>query len=95
MNFKTYFLALTVPERLALAKKCNVSVGHLQNISCGTRSPSASLCVLIEQTTKVVTRKDLLFGEWESIWPELREKAAKDRRKEDRRIIADRRINNL
>ena len=94
MNFKTYFLSLGKLDRLALAKKCHVSVGHLQNISYGARVPSAALCVLIEQTTKVVTRKDLLPDDWESIWPELRVKAARDRRKEDRRVNTDRRISN-
>ena len=85
MNFKTYFLSLDAQGRIALAKKCHVSVGHLQNISCGTRTPSAALCVLIEQSTKDVTRKDLLPNDWESVWPELRSNAAKDRRKGDRR----------
>lgn len=72
MTLRKFFSGLSTEDRLALAKKCLTTVGHLQNIAYGFRKPSAELCVLLEvETEKAVTRKDLLPNSWPAIWPEL------------------------
>lgn len=72
MQFKTYFFALTPPEREAFAKKTGTSVGHLNNCAYGYTTFSPVLCVSIEQVSdKEVTRQELRPDDWPSIWPEL------------------------
>lgn len=72
MEFKTFFFALPPIEREGFAKKCETSVGHLQNIAYGFRPASAELAVLIEKNSKKqVTRIDLFPERFARIWPEL------------------------
>jgi len=72
MELKPFFFGLTPVEREAFAKKCETSVGHLQNVAYGFRPASAELAVLIERNSKKrVTRIDLFPDRFPRIWPEL------------------------
>lgn len=61
----------------ALAHLLGVSPPTVSQWRSGIRPIPAERCVAIEQATNgAVTRKDLRPNDWESIWPELAEKAA-------------------
>lgn len=72
MEFKPFFFGLSPAERESFARKCETSVGHLQNVAYGFRPASAELAVLIERNSKKrVTRVDLFPDRFSRIWPEL------------------------
>lgn len=59
-------------ERLEIAGKVGVAEQYLYQVFTGRKTPSAELCVAIEQATNgKVTRKELRPDDWQAIWPEL------------------------
>ena len=48
MDFKTYFLSLSISDRQALAKAGETSVGHLRNVAYG-KTCGEKLAVIIER----------------------------------------------
>ena len=72
MELINYLKTLPFPDRDALAKKSETSVGHLQNVAYGYRPCSPEMAVLLERNTgNAVTRRDLRPDDWQAIWPEL------------------------
>lgn len=72
MHFKSYFKALSVPEREIFAVQVGSSRGHLQNIAYGFRECSPILAVAIERVTNGMVRRQGFFpSTWQAIWPEL------------------------
>jgi DNA-binding transcriptional regulator YdaS (Cro superfamily) len=72
MELKTYLDGLTPDEREALAIASGTTLGHLRNVSYGTRSAAPELAVAIERETNgAVMRWDLRPDDWRLIWPEL------------------------
>jgi len=56
----------------ALAKKTTAAPSFLRAIAAGERPCPPKLAVSIEvETSRAVTRKDLLPNDWRAIWPEL------------------------
>jgi DNA-binding transcriptional regulator YdaS (Cro superfamily) len=53
MNAKPrdYLLALSVPDRQALAARCGIHYGHLRNVMWGARNCSVELAIAIERET--------------------------------------------
>lgn len=83
MEFKPFFFGLSPAERESFARKCETSVGHLQNVAYGFRPASAELAVLIERNSKKqVTRIDLFPERFQRIWPELAKPARKAKQQE-------------
>jgi len=73
MDFKTYFFDLSVAERIALAKECGTSSGHLRNVAYGFRKPAPELALALERATKrKVVRQKLLPDTFKAIWPNLK-----------------------
>lgn len=78
MDFKSYFFGLPPSARDDFAKKCETTVGHLQNVAYGFRSASPELAVLIESTSKKqVSRVEMFPHSFARIWPELANPARK------------------
>lgn len=72
MDFKSFFFGMQPAARDDFAKKCETTVGHLQNVAYGFRNASPELAVLIERTSKKqVLRVDLFPDSFARIWPEL------------------------
>lgn len=72
MDFKQFYFGMQPAARDDFAKKCETTVGHLQNVAYGFRSASAELAVLIERNSKKqVCRVDLFPKTFARIWPEL------------------------
>lgn len=49
MDFKTYFMALTVADRAKFAERCGTSRQHLTNIAYGLKPVSEKLAINIER----------------------------------------------
>jgi hypothetical protein len=78
MDFKSYFFGMQPAARDDFAKKCETTVGHLQNVAYGFRDASTELAVLIEQHSKKQVRRVDLFPEtFARKWPELAKPARK------------------
>lgn len=78
MDFKSFFFGMQPAARDDFAKKCETTVGHLQNVAYGFRSASPELAVLIERISKKqVSRVDLFPESFARIWPELAKPARK------------------
>lgn len=71
MELKQHLSSLPRADREQLAKSCNTTVGHLQNVAYGYRAPSVELCVLLEQQTQGVIKRQELVENWQKFWPEL------------------------
>ena len=68
-NYIKFFQALTAKEKQELADYCNVSLGHLRNVSYGLRRCSAELAVGIEEWSKgKINRYNLGVRNAERIW---------------------------
>lgn len=51
MDFKTYFLSLSRPEREAIAVELGTTYGHLRNIAYGDRSMAEILALRLERAS--------------------------------------------
>jgi len=76
MDLKTFLKSLPdEPAREAFASKCEVTLGHLRNVSYITRPCAPALAVAIERESgQQVTRQELC-PDWWKVWPELRQGA--------------------
>lgn len=71
MDLKPYLSAMTKPERIAFAERCDTSLGHLQNVMYGLKPCATDLAVAIErESERAVCRWDLR-SDWPRHWPEL------------------------
>lgn len=78
MTFKNHLSGLNLVHRASLAQECKTTLGHLQNVAYGYRTPSPILSLAIERATNgAVTRRDLRPDDWHLIWPELATEAEK------------------
>lgn len=76
-ELRLYLNSLSLDEQRSFAAACGTSIGYLRKALSRNHELGAALCVLIEKSSNGdVTRKQLHPGDWESIWPELSEKAA-------------------
>lgn len=72
MDLKTYLSPLTAADRESLAKRCDTSRGHLQNVMYGIKACATDLAVAIERESHgAVRRWELRPGDWWKHWPEL------------------------
>jgi len=63
MNFLTYFLSMSVPERYKLAIRCGTSFQHLKNIAYDTKGikvANEKLCINIERESGGLVRCESL-----------------------------------
>lgn len=74
MNVIKKFLIENDLPQATFAKSIGVSQSMVYQISNGLRPVPEKACVRIEQVTKgAIRRQDLRPGDWQDIWPELRE----------------------
>ena len=72
MDLKSFMAGLGADQRSELARACDTTPGHLQNVMYGYRTCAADLAVKLErETRKAVTRQELRPNDWHEIWPEL------------------------
>jgi hypothetical protein len=72
MQLKEFLYRQTTAQRAVFALGCRTTVGHLQNVAYGYRTPSTELAVLIEQVScGAVTRVEMFPGTFAEKWPEL------------------------
>lgn len=57
MEFKTFYLSLSTPEREALATKLGTTTGLLRNIAYGTRSIGEILALRLERLAELPINK--------------------------------------
>jgi DNA-binding transcriptional regulator YdaS (Cro superfamily) len=74
MDLKTYLKTLTTDEREAFAKRCDTSVGHLNNISYGLRPCAEQLAIEIEKNSERKVTCEILCPETD--WAYIRGTAA-------------------
>lgn len=73
MSLKQYLGSLSLSERAAFAGRCGTTVGHLRNISYGTRTCRESLAIAIERESGGQVRCETLCPEVD--WAYLRNAA--------------------
>ncbi|WP_175786368.1 transcriptional regulator [Burkholderia cenocepacia] len=77
-KLKSFLAVATKAEREDFASRCGTTPAFLRNVIYGTRRPGEKLCVAIERESGcVVTRRDLRPDDWQDIWPELVDVAAR------------------
>jgi DNA-binding transcriptional regulator YdaS (Cro superfamily) len=74
-KLRAYLKTLSKDEQEQFAKDCGTTLGYFFRAISANQKLGAAICVLIEtNSNSQVTRKDLR-GDWDSIWPELRDVA--------------------
>jgi DNA-binding transcriptional regulator YdaS (Cro superfamily) len=72
MELKSFLATLDKAQLEGFARRVEVSVGHLRNVSYGFRPCASDLAVAIERESGFkVTRPDLRKDDWHRHWPEL------------------------
>ena len=68
----------TVPERLALAQKLDVSEQSLYQWLTSIKPPSAAMAVRLNKADKRIRLEDLRPSDYAAIWPDYARKLAKE-----------------
>jgi len=76
MDFKTFFMALSIPERDDFAARCETSRAHLTNIAGGHKLCGEDLALAIEQESDSVVLTESLRPDLQPRMEYIRAKAA-------------------
>lgn len=77
MELKAYLKLMPDDEvRETFAIRCGTTLGHMRNVSYGSKPCAHKLAALIwEQSGRVVTRESLCPDDYWVVWPELKKPA--------------------